>query len=877
MNKDITQSKVLSRRNKKLLFLAQAIPIACDLQKNDGLVNQPKSSGSSKIEITGMCRSAEGLNSTRSAGQLVSQVLKCSTLGLEIKVSSALIVESLIWPFIARCSLRTPWFSDKEYGRMILSFRKTAVKIISMESPDNREQSFVKYWINFYNCQVFQDAVRAKREPWNKYPLFGGWLARFVARRVAKRDLSFIYSLQKGSKQMWPQLSFVKMEKDLKLHAKRLSEWHGSCEEDLLNHIRRESVFAFKAGTQGLIPATKFVPTGSSCLQASQREGGALALFERYRLPLKSIEASKIGKLPVLNATLNTWRKENFSIAYAKAINGFAIDPVTVPRSIQYFYRTKKKGQTPHDKFEGLIEPDSHYQESLLYAYSILDTEIDTYSKGKSVQAREKFIKDNMKYGPSVLNVKIIPIAEPSKFRIISVGDGYLYSALQPTQGILLSCWKDHYASTMRFSDLTVKVQELFNTMPDDNYFFLSVDWEASTDLLKKQASLESLRHLMGLPGFDLAWLSMQGGGRAKYPKGAGEGKSKVKFTLPDIELSEGQLMGHPLSFPLLCVINLSVYHCAIERWIDRIFDRRERSRRRSVGLIMWKNVLVNGDDMLLRCERSFITIFYEVAANAGLVPSQGKNNVSYDCCSINSQVFRVIGKTVKRFGYLNLRLVKGTNVKVRFAMEEGNTSTPDQIGKDLSLMIDLCPWSKCSIPTAFRRWKDDWFGDSYHPNWYLPVHLGGFGLDRKHAPENFKITRSQREFAARFVSDPRMALYRRTGMDIPTSDLAGALANWRMVPGDYVQKENESLETKDSWLERLALASRLHHGSSGVKDSVFIRHFRPQYRLKPMSLEGLESYWSAQVFATSLPPCPPLGKLKVLPIFGSDIPYLEE
>jgi len=117
---------------------------------------------------------------------------------------------------------------------------------------------------------------------------------------------------------------------------------------------------------------------------------------------------------------------------------------------------------------------------------------------------------------------------------------------------------------------------------------------------------------------------------------------------------------------------------------------------------------------------------------------------------------------------------------------------------------------------------------------------------------------------AARFVADPTMALYRRKGMNIPTAKLAGALARWRMVVGSYVPTENESSDVQDAWLERLAYASRAHQGAQHVSDSVFVAKFKPQYRLKPMSMEGIDLYWNAQVFAVQPPPCPPIGLIKV-------------
>jgi len=219
----------------------------------------------------------------------------------------------------------------------------------------------------------------------------------------------------------------------------------------------------------------------------------------------------------------------------------------------------------------------------------------------------------------------------------------------------------------------------------------------------------------------------------------------------------------------------------------------------------------------------------------------------------------------MRRRGYLNMKLLTGISLK-----GGESEATPTQVGRDLNKMFELCPWTRPSIKFAFSRWqKDSWLGKVFRPNWFLPVHLGGFGVDRKYAPKGWRVTRGQRLMAARFVNDPRMALYRREGMDIPTAKLAGALAKWRMVAGPYVPGPEEVTEVSDDWLARLALASRAHQGSAPVSDSVFVAKFRPEYRLKPMSREALERYWDAQVFASNLPACPPLQGIRVRDLSG--------
>ena len=207
--------------------------------------------------------------------------------------------------------------------------------------------------------------------------------------------------------------------------------------------------------------------------------------------------------------------------------------------------------------------------------------------------------------------------------------------------------------------------------------------------------------------------------------------------------------------------------------------------------------------------------------------------------------------------------------MKARIAGGE-KAITPNQIGGELNKMVKLCPWTSSAIPTALSRWKKDFHKSWFSPNWYLPVHLGGYGLDRSFAPSDLRVTRAQREIAALFVADPTLALYRmRGGSDLLTLQFQHSLLSPRMVPGDYVPQSFEHLltESSDDWLARIAYATRAAYGESTLLSfdnlSILVAKFRKQFRLKPMSSDGLELYWNVQFFTTGLPVCPPIGVIR--------------
>lgn len=240
----------------------------------------------------------------------------------------------------------------------------------------------------------------------------------------------------------------------------------------------------------------------------------------------------------------------------------------------------------------------------------------------------------------------------------------------------------------------------------------------------------------------------------------------------------------------------------------------------------------------------------------------------------INSQLFTLRGGQMFRKGYLNLKLVKGVSLKMG-----DSAAFPTQVGPELNRMVALCPWTRCTIPAAMDRWRkdDQRFHSYFRPNWFLPVHLGGYGVDVKFAPSVWRITRPQREMAAHFVSDPSLVLFRKPGMSLPVAQLSGALARWELVAGDYVPREFESEDVDDGWMARLALASRASQTDFTVSDRVFLARLSRKVGLKPMSAEALIRFWTARLFAYLPTPCPPMRVLQPPVVTAYIEPSLDE
>lgn len=463
-------------------------------------------------------------------------------------------------------------------------------------------------------------------------------------------------------------------------------------------------------------------------------------------------------------------------------------------------------------------------------------------------------------------DVNVTALPEPGKFRVLSLGDGYLYTALQPLQGQMLSAWKHHRTSTMLYQDLTARVQEIAEQTPETWKWF-SVDYEAATDLLKRDATHTAFDAIpvnfwdskfgVNVEEIRLGRASLASG-IAHYPEWTG---------IKPVFAKDGQLMGHPLSFPLLCTINLAVYRCALWRYFGSTSPEVRQ---------YWDAVIVNGDDMLFRMPEDFYPVFLEVSKNAGFKISDGKNYISDRACMINSQVFSTKSDgSIRKEGYLNLKLIQGSSLK-------GGTSAalPTQLGPEISKMIRDCPWAGCMLPEMFSRFSKESAKHGFRPNWYLPVHLGGYGVSADYAPKTLKITREQRQIASAFVNKPELALYRKLGFVIKTKGYEKALNNFRMMPVSlhHVPSSDESFEQDDKWLERLAYVTQATRMGKPASDRVILSQIKRDHRLKPMSVATmLDKYWSIRfVGKSSLPVCPPLNNLYTIEprvLLPKDIP----
>lgn len=255
----------------------------------------------------------------------------------------------------------------------------------------------------------------------------------------------------------------------------------------------------------------------------------------------------------------------------------------------------------------------------------------------------ESEFRENVKF-PYFEN-KAIPavILEPMKARIITKPSVGIYSLFTGIQKDLHSEMRNQDEFRLIGTPLTREI--LWSVLQDyeTNSFYVSGDYEAATDNLKMEvtkAIVKGLNYKLWMENPRLAdkiektlygcqihhALSVL----PNYGDSYSYNYSKLKQCAP-IDQQNGQLMGHNLSFLVLCLANYLGFHISCERYYGKKFKWFELPR----------HVLINGDDILFNSpDQRFYNIWCDVTTALGFKKSQGKNLCSDKIVQINSELY---------------------------------------------------------------------------------------------------------------------------------------------------------------------------------------------------------------------------------------------
>jgi len=350
------------------------------------------------------------------------------------------------------------------------------------------------------------------------------------------------------------------------------------------------------------------------------------------------------------------------------------------------------------------------------------------------------------------IHVKPHPIPEPCKVRVITLGEAVPYQRLLPVQQWLWRTMSSNPTFRYTAEPILDTWAEVFDPTEDVDELsgssFVSGDFSAATDNLDPELSAFTWRCVaecswvrdddgrvpLSLSGWYDLVLNGLVGHDVLYP---GDKEATTQ--------TWGQLMGSPVSFPILNMVNAATTAVALYlfRRIEDPDVRFEPLRELAVS-----HCRTNGDDLFFVCPDGGYDIWQRVVTLAGLCPSLGKNYLSKDFCVMNSELrclTRASGP-VDSLGHLpgawryevfcNLPLVFGMEAKGEYA------------GR---LVLDkLAWWQLGGLSRAVVRGIDP--ADSRYSRrlvafetchrevlarvpggveWHIPQQLGGVGLPR--------------------------------------------------------------------------------------------------------------------------------------------------
>lgn len=359
--------------------------------------------------------------------------------------------------------------------------------------------------------------------------------------------------------------------------------------------------------------------------------------------------------------------------------------------------------------------------------------------------------------GPRTLEARVEAVLEPLKVRTISKGPAVEYNAAKPVQKKLHSILRRMnpfrlIGRPFRQTDLVDirRAQERLGSLEDHEW--LSIDYSSATDGLSARLSAGILEEILGSLAFEnLGYFrmltSVLAPHRISYPTVAGT-------QLEDVDQQNGQLMGSPLSFPVLCIANLALY------LLVRSITRPDASLEDLMDA-----VLINGDDMLYIGTEEEWKLHHEFGSWFGLAMSPGKaykHKVYANINSVCSHYDLRWESTPKVIPFLNVGLMLGNHkvlgkvesggkalTKVKFTSEIALSRDDVKTGAPVSACFNevvngALPGRQADIAKMYISINGDAIkAECWGRNLFLPTSVGGLGQT---APLGFrtKVTDEQ-------------------------------------------------------------------------------------------------------------------------------------
>jgi len=266
------------------------------------------------------------------------------------------------------------------------------------------------------------------------------------------------------------------------------------------------------------------------------------------------------------------------------------------------------------------------------------------YKKPEGVAAHNSKERDD-EHLPSLCAVPAC-ILEPMKVRMITKPSTGLHVRMHTVQKSLWEYLYHHKSGAFKLigEELNEEHLRVFVEQFADGEKFCSGDYSAATDNLKgqvTQAIVEVLNEKIyphdpflaeNLRNSLTSMYIMQED--TKLPSfGEYSCFKDFVYKLENFHQSNGQLMGHVVSFVILCIANVIAYWRSIEAVYGKVSFKELNQRF---------PVLVNGDDILFKTKSQHYEVWLRQIREFGFDPSIGKNFFNDRFLQINSQLYRI-------------------------------------------------------------------------------------------------------------------------------------------------------------------------------------------------------------------------------------------
>ena len=337
-------------------------------------------------------------------------------------------------------------------------------------------------------------------------------------------------------------------------------------------------------------------------------------------------------------------------------------------------------------------------------------------------------------------------LREPLKVRTITKGPSIPYWFFRPIQKFLWSSLQKHKVFQLIGTPIKGELLDEMLTYANPEGKWLSGDYSAATDnlvrwLTKSIWSKICLRAGLSDSIYELGLKGLVG--------------HKIKYADREILQQNGQLMGSPLSFPILCIANAAI--CLLA------FDDCRRNLNKCA-------LRINGDDCVMcytDSERARWSLYAEFI---GMSPSPGKCYYAKDWLQMNSELFVLRQNHFRQIPFINFSLA------APYLAKGGQERTIESLSQT---MQDFCIGRSEKFVNIYLRRMGSFLKKKCPGliSWYLPQCLGGLGLMTSQ-PSGVLFTTQQLKVATLFY---RNAL---EGKELPykVSSIKGGKASYQLL-----------------------------------------------------------------------------------------------